>query len=118
MPSSIISVLHLCHFISGLDDELSEPPLKDGCAISISGYTEWLSSTMPLISVGWDWHLDLATGTPVYVRDGLPRTNLMAFDSASTEDMGDQKTGHLLATLIDHLGWQEAISEYLVSRYS
>lgn len=118
VPLSAILAMRLTHFLSGLDDDSPEHPLEGGCSASISGYTEWLTNTDPVITVGWDWYLDLTTGAPVYVRDGLPRTNLMALDGASAQDIGDLQTGALLATLIDRSGWQDAICKHIATRYA
>ena len=58
--------ISLIHLISGLDeDELVS--LQEGATITeITGYTEWVSDTIPTISIGWDWAIQ-----QTQVRGGL-----------------------------------------------
>lgn len=117
-PLAAILAMHFKHFLSGLDDDPTQSHLEGACPTSLSGYTEWLTESGPVISLGWDWRLDLATGSPVYVRDGLPRSNLMAQDSLSGKDLGGPRTMALLATLIDRWNWQNAVVDSTGARYA
>ena len=72
----------------------------------ISGYTEWISSTTPAISIGWDWRLDVTQGRPRYVLEGFPRSNLM-FQDAERRDLGPIRTATVLKAALDTLSWQE-----------
>lgn len=110
--------LRLTHFLSGLDDDASERNVEGGSRASMSGYTEWLTNTIPAITVGWDWYLDLIRGTPIYVREGLPRTNLMLVDGTTNHDLGDTQTSALLGELIDQSGWQADIDKHIAIRYA
>lgn len=120
-----ISSLELCslslmHFLSGLDKEADERACNDATLTSISGYTEWLwrSPDAPVITIGWDWHLDFATRVPRYVRDGQPRSNLMLVDTAKRQDLGAERTAATLITLIDHLDWESQLAHHLSVRYA
>lgn len=118
MPAAMARTLRFAHVLSGLDDDCPEHCMEGGCIQSISGYTEWLTDTDPVITVGWDWRLDPTGTTPGYVRHGSPRTNLMARDDQMAKDLGDLRTEALLAALIDRLDWQSTVRRYLSIRYS
>jgi len=107
----------LVHLLSGLDDEKIISPQEGASHAHISGYTEWLSTTTPTITLGWDWGLDVSQGQPLYVRLGAPRSNMMLVD-AMQHDLGPTRTSVLLETAIDALAWQEEIHQYLVTRYA
>ncbi|MES2407627.1 MAG: DUF4902 domain-containing protein [Pseudomonadota bacterium] len=104
------------HFLSGLDDEKTISPQEGACYTHISGYTEWLSTTPPTLTLGWDWGLDVSQGQPLYVRLGAPRSNIMLVDTMQ-HDLGPTKTSVLLETAIDALAWQEEVHHHLVTRY-
>lgn len=118
IPHSEILALRFVHLFSGLDEDCRKTCTEGACPTSISGYTEWMTDSDPAITVGWDWYLDTAMLRPVYVLHGLPRTNLMALDSACRNDLGDLQTWILLAALIEHLGWQEIILKFISARYA
>lgn len=118
MSISEVLALELKHFLTGLDGNQNQLPLIDGGVATISGYTEWLSSTIPAITVGWDWRLSICRGKPTYIRDGLPRTNLMVVDGSPPISLGDQGTGFLLGIIIDHLNWEDVVLTQLEARYS
>ena len=44
----------LKHFVSGLDENTN---IVHDSVTYITGYTEWVSLSMPIISIGWDWQL-------------------------------------------------------------
>ena len=110
------SSIPLVHLLSGLDDD--SPVLhSEGASLArISGYTEWVSSTTPAITVGWDWGLDVSQGQPRYVRLGAPRSNTMLVDPMQ-RDFGPAKTSMLLGVAIDALVWQEEVHKHIVTRY-
>lgn len=107
----------LVHLLSGLDDDKPILPQEGASLAHISGYTEWVSTTTPTITLGWDWGLDVSPGQPLYVRLGAPRSNIMLVD-AMTHDLGPAKTSELLETAIDALAWQEKAHKYIVTRYA
>ena len=83
--------VQLVHLLSGLDDDRPIIPQEGSSLAHISGYTEWLSTTTPTISLGWDWGLDVSQGQPFYVRLGAPRSNIMLVD-VMQHDLGPTKT--------------------------
>jgi len=105
------------HLLSGLDEEHvgTRGPQVDACGIS--GYTEWISSTAPIITIGWDWRLEVSQGRPCYVREGQPRSNLMFLDS-QRRDLGFVRTAALLEVAVDAIGWQQATEQAISARYA
>lgn len=107
----------LVHLLSGLDEDHPELPQSGAYACIISGYTEWVSSTFPIITIGWDWQLDVSLGQPHYVRVGSPRSNLMLQDSRR-HDLGPNNTSRLLEVMIDAINWQEETDDTINARYT
>ncbi len=109
----------LVHLLSGLDDD---KPIhfhsREGASLTnFSGYTEWLSTTTPTLTLGWDWRLDVSQGHPIYVRLGAPRSNIMLVDTGA-HDLGPSKTLVLLEEGITSLAWQEKVHTYIIARYA
>jgi len=52
-------VTSLVHLVSGLDEDSPLISQEGGSLARISGYTEWVSATPPIITLGWDWWLDV-----------------------------------------------------------
>lgn len=105
------------HLLSGLDEEHVGPPLPRVDACGISGYTEWISSTTPVMTIGWDWRLEVSRGRPRYVRAGLPRSNLMFLD-AEQRDLGFARTVALLKVAVDAIGWEQKTKKAISDRYA
>lgn len=118
MSVHVFMELPLIHFLSGLDDDLSQYATKGVTEASISGYTEWLSTTVPTVTVGWDWRLSLAQGAPRYFREGFPRSNIMIVDTRNGRDIGDQATAERIARRIDRFGWEHDIRKQISMRYA
>ncbi|MFT4101586.1 MAG: DUF4902 domain-containing protein [Burkholderiaceae bacterium] len=101
--------VRLTHLVSGLDDH--EPPGRHRCGTrtSIMGYTEWAGQgDGALISLGWDWRLELQRGGGVgCVRVGLPRSNVMLVDSVN-RDYGWDRNLEALAGVVDAIPWSGA----------
>ena len=106
----------LVHLVSGLDEDSPITFQEGGSLTRISGYTERVSSTKPIITLGWDWWLDVSHGQAVYVRSGAPRCNVMLIDAMQC-DFGLAKTTALLETAIDALAWREDVQKHIVTRY-
>lgn len=106
----------LVHLLSGLDDD--NPTLcREGASFAcISGYTEWVSTTTPTVTLGWDWQLGIPKGNAIYARLAAPRSNVMLVD-AMQQDLGPAKTLALLEAAIDALAWQEEVQTYIATRY-
>lgn len=93
------------HYLSGTDRD----PLGRACCgmpTTICGYSEWVSRTTPLLSLGWDWHLSGVQGLIGLVRVGLPRSNVMLVDRHGI-DYGWQHNLETLGTVVDALPWRD-----------
>lgn len=110
--------LPLIHFLSGLDEDSQHIPVHGGMESTISGYTEWLSSSVPVVSVGWDWRLNLMTGVLRYEREGWPRSNVMIIDAENGRDVGDDATAEMIALRLEHCGWEDEIRKQIALRYA
>lgn len=108
----------LVHLISGLDEDGNEQSVDAAILTDISGYTEWVSNTISVISIGWDWMIKISPeGRGVYHRSSEPRGNVMLIDSHG-QDFGPGKTTTLIETVIDDSCWQEVVQSYINNRYS
>ncbi|MBU2839265.1 DUF4902 domain-containing protein [Acidithiobacillus thiooxidans] len=107
----------LVHLLSDLDHD-EYPPLHEGASQThISGYTEWVSETAPIITLGWDWRMEGASGQIHYLRTGFPRSNVMLVDD-QRRDLGSTITAKLLEATIDKADWQAVIQRHLMDRYA
>lgn len=104
--------LPIHHLMSAVDTDLAlSPGTACGSQTTISGYTEWVSASCPVVSIGWDWHICMwAAQRPfTWCRLGQPRSNVMLVYSSGS-DTGWRKNLELLATVVDALPWQEQLS--------
>ncbi|GGP27384.1 DUF4902 domain-containing protein [Silvimonas amylolytica] len=107
----------LIHLVSGLDDDPSGG-LKCGTGVAaISGFTEWISTARPVVSIGWDWVIGSRDGRAYYMMVGKPRSNIMLIDD-QCRDLGFEATADLLMARLDRLIWQEATNAAITSRYA
>lgn len=107
----------LIHLVSGVDED-NPISVNEGASFApISGYTEWISTTTPTLTVGWDWQLGVSQRRPLYTRLDAPRTNVMLVD-ARRYDLGLTKTTALLESAINSLAWQTEVAKYTIIRYT
>lgn len=107
----------LVHLISGVDEDNQISAVEGASPASISGYTEWVSTTIPALTVGWDWQLGVSNGLPSYTRLDSVRANIMLVD-AQRCDFGSDKTNVMLESAIDAIDWQETTDRYISMRYA
>lgn len=107
------------HSISGLHEDTVFSASEGARPSIICGYTEWVSATKPLLSLGWDWQLGgpQATLQYSYWRVGSHYSNVMLIDE-QLRDLGAPKTAALLESLIDLMCWQTEVDEHIVARYA
>ena len=105
------------HLVSGVDLDANGQAASCGTQTSLSGYTEWISTRDPTISIGWDWRLQTLACGVRWVRVGLPRSNLML-----TQDTGADTSWHanleILGTIVDALAWREVLPQVVAARYA
>ena len=107
----------LVHFVSGLDEEKDVDIKCDGKQTTISGYTEWVSASSPVISLGWDWRLDTLRSSPWFVRTSPPRTNIRLLDEGLRE-VEWRRSQLAIGGVVDALSWQERTQAAIVMRYA
>jgi hypothetical protein len=111
--------ISLVHLISGLDvDPAGAHTGPVGATrAAIAGYTEWLSMTIPALSLGWDWALESTEREWRYQRIGEPRSNVMLLD-VHGRDLGPRSSAVALALLVDDFNWQATVASFVRARYS
>lgn|GEM_PF-215558 len=93
--------------------------IKEGSSSSDSpsilfGYTEWVSATSPIISIGWDWELIHTAQFVTVSRIGLPRGNHMLINHLN-QDFGLQATLDLTAQWVDrYLSWESTLKNEIL----
>jgi hypothetical protein len=108
----------LAHLISGMDEGTPAELQKGATQAEITGYTEWLSNTVPAISIGWDWKLHASHHENCYYqRSSEPSGNLMLIN-AKQLDLGPVKTAAVLGKAIDSFDWQTEVQEFITNRYA
>jgi hypothetical protein len=105
------------HLISGVDVDGASGLDQCGCPTSISGYTEWVSSNAPTISIGWDWYIQSGPCGSFWTRVGLPSSNVLLIEARDNEEDWD-KSRNILATVVDAFPWREHLPNVIAERYS
>ena len=102
----------LVHLISNIDDNITELSKETVDFSKVTGYTEWISTTTPVISVGWDWAINLSSTIEgnYYKRSGQPRSNLMLIDDKNC-DLGSSNTKSLVGKVVDKIVWESKIED-------
>jgi len=104
----------LHHLITGLDEDSPETSSAGAQLTTITGYTEWITTTVPSITLGWDWQLDTALNDIRLCRVNAPRSNVMLQDIHRI-DLGSAKTSAMLEVIIDILNWQAHAQNHITS---
>lgn len=106
----------LHHLISGVDECRGSATGACGHVTDITGYTEWVSRTVPVVTLGWDWCMAAGAAEVRCVRVGLPRTNVLLIDEFA-HDLDPNKSLEILATVVDAMSWNEPTRRAIVARY-
>jgi Domain of unknown function (DUF4902) len=110
--------LTLIHLISGIDeDAVDQADTRCGAGTTLCGYTEWISTQEPNLTLGWDWHLDAHPAAPRVVRQGLPRTNVLVVSGEQNPLPWDESL-EVLASFIDTFDWNTPAFDAVCKRYS
>ena len=117
MKASTFENIPLVHLLSDLDEEKIDSNQLQTNTCGISGYTEWVSPTTPVVTIGWDWRLEIAEGTAHYVLEGFPRSNLMFLD-AERRDLGPLRTAAKLKAAVEAIEWQTETANAISARYA
>jgi Domain of unknown function (DUF4902) len=104
--------LPIVHLTSGFDADEGAATQACGSLTTISGYTEWISQTHPVITIGWDWLLVADCHEARCRRAGPPRANVMVVDSNGADRSWEQNL-EFLGTVVDVLPWADVVSQRL-----
>lgn len=107
----------ITHLVSGVDVEDCPKLSTCGKTTSISGYTEWGATQAPIISIGWDWYLQVTPSGSLWTRVGLPSSNVMLIEETGY-DVGWERSRDILAMIVDALPWREQVPQMVVARYA
>jgi hypothetical protein len=95
----------MVHLFSGMDEDR---PIASGVGANsstITGYTEWLSHTVPAITIGWDWEVTGVQGKARLIQTSTPGRNLMFVDQHG-QDLGPAQTTAMLVDWLNIFHWQ------------
>jgi len=110
--------LTLVHLISGIDDDFADQAATQcGASTTLSGYTEWISTQEPKLTLGWDWQLETRPASPRVVRQGLPRTNVLVVNGEQNPLPWDESL-EVLASFIDNFDWHTPAFDAVCKRYT
>ncbi len=113
-----LSGITLVHLISGIDDEPVEREAPAcGAGTTLSGYTEWMSTQEPRLSLGWDWQFEPHPSSQRVVRLGLPRTNALMLSGERVPLPWDESL-QMLASFIDTIDWNTPAFNAVCERYA
>jgi hypothetical protein len=105
------------HFSSGLYEEPLNRACKNDTESELSGYMEWVSRTVPKISIGWDWMFVYKKHPTSYVMVGLPYSNIMLHD-VNGMDLDPDNSQKNIAKFINSWNWGIYLNSYITQKYS
>ena len=99
MRKAAFKKLAFQQLVANADPELLSELIGQAIPSRIAGFCEWVSDTAPVVSVGFDWHINDEPNR-VAILSNAPRTNLMMVN-AKGYDYGPQRTSRFLLTWIN-----------------
>jgi hypothetical protein len=106
MPLKRLALLQFMHVTSACDKFLLAELVADAVPAGAAGYTEWISTTAPVVSVGWDWYCDNVSCRCLLINE--VRSNIMLVDSQGC-DLGPRRSARLIAAWLGALEWQPVV---------
>lgn len=107
MEPGILTHIPFTHLFSGTYANHGNRSAGDGCS-EMHGYTEWASTCLPVISLGWDWRLATHTKPLLLVPYGDIQGNLMFTDSSGA-DLGLKDTSLHIGAFVRKLEWEPVV---------
>jgi hypothetical protein len=105
LPRCRLERIALQHLMSGMDEEPASANPHCGSAVTLCGYTEWVSPAEPALSIGWDWAWQSTPAGGGIVRQGLPRTNVLLVSDTQVP-LPIEESLEMVARFIDAIDWQ------------
>lgn len=106
-----LSDLPFVHLASDCDAGFLAELQMQTVPASAAGFSEWISATKPVISMGWGWFIHSRSGQMLPAPDGV-RSNLMFVDVRGY-DLGTAATSNLLMTWLATYPWQAEVASAL-----
>lgn len=99
----------ITHLVSDLDDNILEFLKEDTGFSQITGYTEWVSTGVPTISMGWDWIIKFSGAEgKCCKRVGGQRSNIILINEEGC-DLGFSMTNSIIENFIDNMNWKNKV---------
>ncbi|GAA3928407.1 DUF4902 domain-containing protein [Litoribacillus peritrichatus] len=117
VTQSVLKTIALKHLDSGIYDDPVAIHHNQNITCEVTGYTEWISETIPLLSIGWDWKLDYKKQSLAYVMTGNPYSNVIVQDN-NFSDLDQYDSLNFLSDLINKIEWSSQISTLITKKYS
>lgn len=108
---SCLDTLPFVHLVSASDDELLQELQSQTVPARRAGFSEWVSDTVPPVSVGWGWFIHSDTERIMLAPDGV-RSNVMLIDR-SGYDLGPETSTRLFGAWLSSFEWQPVVNEAL-----
>lgn len=100
------------HLGTNLDEHHGDARECCGGVANISGCTEWLSTSHPYLSIGWDWVIDERGKGEVPWRLGPPRTNMNIVDQVGLPLQWNANLEELGQIIDSFLPWQQTFFSF------
>jgi hypothetical protein len=105
----LLSELPFIHLASDIDPCILEDLQSQAVPAQVAGYSEWISTTTPPISLGWSWFVHSHSQQLLPAPEAM-RSNVMLID-VHGYDLGQTATSFLFATWLATHDWQRIVSE-------
>ena len=116
LPLERLQDVRLVHLISGLDEDHPAATGEAALPSPITGYTEWVSTEDPCVTMGWDWEMYGDGSRAALSMVGQPRSNVMV-RAGDEVDVGHRQTAALLKEWITGYNWQLGTLQHIKVRY-
>ena len=103
--------LRMRHLFSAADPEARRNDTGSLCGTGtlLSGYTAWESTCDLPVTIGWDWRIHPRQQGALWLREGLPRTNIQVMNREG-QPLSPADNSRVLATWIDSLSWSDEVA--------
>jgi|SRR5947207_2330294 len=96
------------HVMSARDEDVLTELLECCVPVSLAGWTEWVSTTEPVVSLSWDWCVEPNSQRLLRIED--VRSNLMLVDRRGY-DVGMSRTARIVGMWLAVFDWQAIVRE-------
>ena len=102
-----LSALQFVHLASERDSSFLAELQAKTVPARAAGFCEWMSNSMPAVSVGWGWFIHNPSNRLLLAPEGV-RSNVMLTDIYGY-DLGPIVTSNLFGTWLTSYDWQKAV---------